>query len=310
MLLPLILAWQVAQTPHTQPLSRLVVAVEEESSLLDTPEQSFSGVIDPEVAFDRVLPAWNAKRGTGKMRLEVRVQSDGTRTGWISLTSGNQTGPFGKYFDSELRLLVPGRRLEYRATFRPNPSSPRRLTLLTFNFANRRFFGPSPAPKRSVAWGRVLPTPTKSAAPLDAILDHFRGLLPSAPEPVQGAWLAKFAAASAQGMVVAYPTRLTSISDLEPWIAWEIPVLCWLNDGTVRALWGFSKSGDPILLGTKSPNRLETFPRARFEAAWLGTQRRVAFVYPAVIYTPADVRSIWMMGHHKHAPNHLAPPGG
>ena len=112
-------------------------------------------------------------------------------------------------------------------------------------------------------------------------------------------------------MADAYQTRLTSVADLEKWIAWEIPVICWLNQPSKPArllLTGFTAVGDPIVAEPKG--KPKPMARAAFEQGWLGSFRRVAIIHPSVVYTPADEKSIWMMGHSKDAPNHLENPGG
>jgi hypothetical protein len=304
--------------PHIQPLSRWMAAVEAESTTVSQP-QHFEGVLAPEVAFDRVLPSWNCKHHPGQMKLEVRVEGPKGQSNWILLTAGTSKGPNWWFSDGELGLKFSGARLRYRATFVPDPQNGCSLTLLAFNFANSKFFGPSPGPKRNVAWGRSVALPeavsinTVNDPFVKMALSAFQDLLLATPPsvPTSDSILNALALASAQGMVEAYQTRMTSIADLERWIAWEIPIICWLDDGNQPRrvlLTGFTATGDPLLAEPgKGPRKVS---RAAFEQSWLGSFRRVAIIHPSVVYTPADEKSIWMMGHSKDAPNHLGNPGG
>jgi hypothetical protein len=295
-----------------------MAAVEAESTAVTQP-QHFAGILAPEVAFDRVLPSWNCKHQLGQMKLEVRIEGAKGQSNWILLTGGPSKGSNWQYSDGELRLQFSGARLRYRATFVPNPENGNSLTLLAFNFANSKFFGPSPAPKRNLAWGRSVSFPQNGTIqtvrdPLVTMaLSAFQDLLVPTPSPALNgnSIVETLALASGQGMAHAYQTRLTSIADLEKWIAWEIPIICWLDQGRKPnrvLLTGFTRSGDPLV--AEPGKAAQTMSRDAFERSWLGSFRRVAIIHPSVVYTPADEKSIWMMGHSKDAPNHLANPGG
>jgi hypothetical protein len=314
----LAVALAVAQSkvPHIQPLSRLMVAVEAESTPVAS-TQEFQGVLAPEVAFDRVLPSWNAKHRLGKLQLKVRVIGETKRTEWISVTGADARGPQWAFSNGELRLAFPGVRLEYRANYVPSVDGNWCLTLLAFNFANSKFFGPSGAPRRNVAWGRQVSFPegreswSAREPAIAVLLAQFRELLVPVPSSKPSNLFADLAYASSQGMGVAYQTRLTSIDDLEPWIAWEIPVVCWIQRTAAVdpvILLGFSHAGDPIVV--RSTGQPLNLSRNTFEQLWLKTCRRVVMIYPSVVYTPADSKSLWLMGHGKDAPNHLTTPSG
>ena len=113
-------------------------------------------------------------------------------------------------------------------------------------------------------------------------------------------------AGSFEGMR-AYVTRISSIGDLEGWIAAGIPVICSVSyhllegkpangpDGHLVVLVGFTASGDPVF---NDPGRSEAVrqvcKRADFLAAWGNSRHTVYLVYPEGSAVPASRFGQWL----------------
>jgi len=120
-----------------------------------------------------------------------------------------------------------------------------------------------------------------------------------------GNWPFNMAYAGSFHGLRAYVTRLSDVSELEAWIARDIPVGMSVDydrlrakgpgpNGHIVALVGFTKTGDPIINdpGTTKHVR-KVFPRAKLIEAWACSRNTVYLIYPENHTTPEDRFGHW-----------------
>lgn len=114
-----------------------------------------------------------------------------------------------------------------------------------------------------------------------------------------GNWTFNTAYAAEFGGLKAYVTRLSSVSQIEQWIAKDVPVIVSLDYNILRGkagrdmghlmvIRGFTEEGDPIFNDPytfldKGECVRKVFPRSNFEASWLteeGSKGTVYLIYP------------------------------
>ncbi|MFZ4507505.1 MAG: hypothetical protein ACOYON_07390 [Fimbriimonas sp.] len=99
----------------------------------------------------------------------------------------------------------------------------------------------------------------------------------------------------------AYPAHFVGTNDVQAWIAKGIPVTCFLHDpkdGQYAAIvYGFTKSGDPIILRPTKSAQAKAMSRSSFEASWRMSSNAVLLNYLAAFDTPLNSRGQWLERH-------------
>jgi hypothetical protein len=106
----------------------------------------------------------------------------------------------------------------------------------------------------------------------------------------------------------AYVTRFSDVSELEGWIACNIPVGLSVDydrlrgkgrgpNGHLVVLVGFTAEGDPIINdpGTSEHVR-KVFPRKRLIDAWASSRNTVYLIYPENVTPPENCFGHWDEG--------------
>ncbi len=233
-----------------------------------------------------------------------------------------------------LVLKAPADRLELRATLTTLGDGPRpRLRLLTASFLDSKV-KTADHPARSEAWGKTIDVPMRaqgdypnggvlcSATSTSMLLDHYSRVLNrpeldrDVPEVEANVWDSVYDGAGNWPFNVAYSgsfpgmrayvARFAGISDLEKWIAADLPVACSVSfdmlkgaltggSGHLVVLVGFTKDGDPVI---NDPARRgdvrHVYPRADFERAWLYSKRAVYLVHPEGMKPPKGGEGRWL----------------
>jgi hypothetical protein len=120
-----------------------------------------------------------------------------------------------------------------------------------------------------------------------------------------GNWPFNMAYAGSFAGMRAYVTRLSDVSELETWIANDLPIGLSVDydrlrakgpgpNGHLVACVGFTKSGDPIVNdpGTSEHVR-KVFPRQNLIDAWACARNTVYLIYPQSSSTPDDPFGHW-----------------
>jgi hypothetical protein len=188
-------------------------------------------------------------------------------------------------------------------------------------------------PARREAWGKVIPVAERSqmAYPngktlcspttVSMIMGYWAQSLkrPELDRPVPeiaeaiydsewhgaGNWPFNMAYAGGFPGMRAYVARLSDVSELEGWIAQNLPVGLSLDydrlrgkgpgpNGHLVVLVGFTKDGDPIINdpGTSEHVR-KTFPRKNLIDAWACSRNTVYLIYPENASLPVDAFGHW-----------------
>lgn len=121
-----------------------------------------------------------------------------------------------------------------------------------------------------------------------------------------GNWSFNTAYAGSQPGIRSYVTRFDSISELEQWVAREVPVVCSVSyailkgkgkkepdDGHLVTLVGFDSAGDPVFNDPGRKVVRMTYKRSDFDAAWRTSGRTVYLVYPKTWSVPEDRWGHW-----------------
>ncbi|MBI1756131.1 MAG: C39 family peptidase [Fimbriimonas ginsengisoli] len=125
-----------------------------------------------------------------------------------------------------------------------------------------------------------------------------------------GNWPFNMASAGSHPGIRAYVARLASVRELEDWVVAGGPVVASVSlqllkgktldrkteQGHLVVLVGFSKEGDPVFNDPNEHDRLSTYKRADFEAAWAYSQRTVYLVYPESFVPPKCPEGHWLPG--------------
>ena len=127
-----------------------------------------------------------------------------------------------------------------------------------------------------------------------------------------GNWPFNMAYAGSFPGIRAYVARFSDVSELEDWIAHNLPVALSLDydrlrgkgpgpNGHLVVLVGFTKQGDPIINdpGTSEHVR-KTFFRANLVDAWGCSRNTVYLIYPEGTSLPKDIFGHWdSAGSHR-----------
>jgi hypothetical protein len=231
-----------------------------------------------------------------------------------------------------LKLKEPADRLQVRITLSSNGQLAASLRFLGISLADTNASPPKLQPQR-LAWGRILPVPERSqmAYPngkvlcspttVSMLLTYWAQTLkrtdldPPVPEIAQavydsqwqgtGNWPFNMAFAGSLPGMRAYITRLSDVSELETWIAHNIPLGLSVDydrlrakgpgpNGHIVACIGFTNDGDPIINdpGTSQHVR-KVFPRKNLADAWSCSKNTVYIMYPEHLIAPEDPFSHW-----------------
>jgi len=241
----------------------------------------------------------------------------------------------GNVFTDTLHLAKPADTFDIQVTMKTLGDGPRpELKLLTLSFTGGKS-AMNDHPVRSAAWGKVIDVPKRaqgdypnggvlcSATSTSMLLAHWAKQLNrpeidrDVPDVVTGVWDKVYDGAgnwpfntafmgSFEGMR-AYVSRLSSIADLEKWIAADLPIACSVDfdqlrgkpsaagSGHVVVLVGFDENGDPIFNDPAKKGIVRfTYKRSDFELAWLYSNRTVYIVHPDAVKPPEGGRGMWI----------------
>lgn len=194
----------------------------------------------------------------------------------------------------------------------------------------------APLPPNRRAWGTALPVPIRSqmhypggenswCSPTSTsmVLAYWARQLSrpdldhDVPDVVQGVfdrnwpgtgnWPFNTAFAGSLPGLQAYVTRLTDVSELEDWIAADIPVVVSVSydllrgkprtregDGHLVVCVGFTSEGNVLVNDPGvSKDNLRMFPRQDFTAGWAHSHNTVYLIYPCGTTTPVDRFQHW-----------------
>jgi len=245
-----------------------------------------------------------------------------------------QTDDDGDVLTDTLALKRRGAKVEVRLTLGATNNLPLpQLAFLGLSFCDTRA-KPTALPPNTSAWGKTLPVPERSQmiypggevwcspTTVSMVLGHWSKRLPRAdlihdvPDiakavfdknwPGTGNWPFNTAFAGAFPGMRAYVSRLSDVSELEDWIAKDIPVIVSVsygelkgsgkrpNDGHLVVCVGFTKGGDPIINDPgQRENVQRTFPRENLMKAWAYSHHTVYLINPQDAAVPKDRFGHW-----------------
>jgi hypothetical protein len=232
-----------------------------------------------------------------------------------------------------LILNRPANRLQLRITLGNCGGSARSvLKFFAVSLSNTNISLPE-LPARREAWGKVIPVAERSQmvypngktlcspTTVSMIMSYWAQSLkrPELDRPVPdivdaiydsewhgaGNWPFNMAYAGSFPGMRAYVARLSDVSELEAWIAQNLPVGLSLDydrlrgkgpgpNGHLVVLVGFTKDSDPIINdpGTSEHVR-KTFPRKNLIEAWACSRNTVYLIYPENAKLPEDAFGHW-----------------
>jgi len=234
-----------------------------------------------------------------------------------------------------LVLRRPAERLQIRVTVTGESSARTALKFVGISLADTNA-PPSELPPNQQAWGKLISVPERtqmvypngktlcSPTTVSMLMGYWAQTLKrseldsSVPQIVdaiydsqwQGAgnWPFNMAYAGSFPGMRAYVSRLADVSELESWIAQQLPVGLSVDYDRLRAkgpgpnghlvvLVGFTKQGDPIINdpGTSEHVR-KVFPRKSLIDAWACSHNTVYLVYPQNAALPEDRFGHWFSG--------------
>ncbi|MBI3721228.1 MAG: C39 family peptidase [Fimbriimonas ginsengisoli] len=279
--------------------------------------------LQPGLNWDEAIVSWNVRPAAGaRLKVEARVVYPDTTTKWYVMADWSLDGP---------RTSVDGQRDDYGDVLTDTPQAAPPSTPATAAGArapepNRAAWGKVlEAPKKvqhDYPHGNVLCSPTS----LSMVLGYWSGQLarPDLSHDVPeveasvwdvaykgaGNWPFNMASAGSHPGIRAYVARLASVRELEDWVVAGGPVVASVSlqllkgktldrkteQGHLVVLVGFSKEGDPVFNDPNEHDRLSTYKRADFEAAWAYSQRTVYLVYPESFVPPKCPEGHWLPG--------------
>ena len=233
----------------------------------------------------------------------------------------------GDVLTDTLVLKNPAEQFQIRVTLQGDKSSKPAVKFLGVSLLNSKSRA-EPLPSNRTVWGKIIPVPERSqmaykdgsklcsptavsmllAYWADRLrrpdLDHDVPEIARAVDdpnwPGTGNWSFNMAYAGSFSGMRAYVTRLTDVSELEDWIAHDIPVglsVCYNRlrgksrepSGHVVVLCGFTETGDAVINdpGTRK-NVRKTFPRANLIDAWSYSRNTVYLIYPENLQPPGE----------------------
>ncbi len=301
--------------------------------------------LSPGFAWNQAIVSWNVENPqTAGLRVEARAWRGEVPTKWYVLADWSAKGPRvsvegqkdadGDVNTDTLELKSPADRLELRATLKTLGEGPTpRLRLLTAAFLDSKA-KTAAVSHRSEAWGKTIDVPMRaqgdypnggvlcSATSTSMLLWHYSRVLHrpeldrDVPEVEANVWDAVYDGAGNWPFNVAYSgsfpgmrayvARFAGISDLEKWIAVDLPLACSVSfdmlkgapaggSGHLVVLVGFTKDGDPVI---NDPARRgdvrHVYKRADFERAWLYSKRTVYVVHPEDAKPPKGGEGRWL----------------
>lgn len=232
-----------------------------------------------------------------------------------------------------LVLARPARQFQLRLTFAGCAAdAPLPLRFLGVSVLDRDTEPPGLPPNRA-AWGRIIDVPPRSqlahadgqgwCSPTSTsmVLAHWADQLKRSdldhPVPVvaravhdpnwpgTGNWPFNTAFAGAHQGVRAYVTRLSDVSELEDWIAADLPVVVSVDytvlkgengppSGHLIVCVGFTERGEVVVNDPGARHQVRrVFPRANLTAAWRHSRRTVYLIYPETARVPPDRFGHW-----------------
>jgi len=240
----------------------------------------------------------------------------------------------GDVLTDTLALKRHGAEVELRMILGTSTNAPLpRLKFVGLSFGDTRA-KPAVLPPNKSAWAKTIAVPERSQmiypsgeiwcspASVSMVLAHWGNVLHRSelnrdvPEiakavfdknwPGTGNWPFNTAFAGSFPGLRAYVARLSDVSELEDWIAKEIPVVLSVsygelkgtgerpNDGHLVVCVGFTGKGDPIINdpGTRE-NVRKTFARENLVKAWVHSNRTVYLIYPETAAVPIDRFGHW-----------------
>jgi uncharacterized protein YvpB len=297
--------------------------------------------VDPKMDWDEMIASWNI-HARAPAELTVCAIVSGQRfclgvwrqPGGKSTSVDGQKNEVGRVSTDTLQLVKPARTVDIELTLKGADAT---LKFFGISFLN------SSAPREGVAaepaaYGRTLNAPMISqmafprgkelCSPTSVTMDlrywseklerpDLSAEVPHVSDCVwdeafkgAGNWPFNTAFAGSLPGVRAYVTRLSTVAELEQWIAAGIPVVCSASlpmlegkprphgdSGHLVLLVGFEKNGDPIFNDPGWTHEIRhTYKRENFEAAWDTSKRTVYMIYPESTKVPEDRLGHWFAG--------------
>lgn len=299
--------------------------------------------LDPRII--EIVPSWQAQTPNGTwIELEIRTNSAAGPGPWQSFgvwasgntcverhSSPNQSDPISEVsIDTfELNQAVESVQLRLQL-FSAEPNVSPRVYAISLVLSSQRQTPGQLEPGDPALWGKTLAVPQCSqmvypdggnvwCSPTSVamVLGYWQGhdtcaqRVHSAVSGVydwhydgHGNWPFNTAYAASQGFE-AYVTRFTSMRQLEPWIAADVPLVisyAWPENGLTGApipsskghlvvLVGFDAQGNPIINDPAAPSNEEvqrTYQRSQVEPLWLKHSGGMAYIiYPSNHQVPA-----------------------
>ena len=282
---------------------------------------------------------------SSSLKLEARVLYPDHITKYytMALWSGNpaknpresvphQNDSDGNVSTDTLVLNHPADRFQLKLTLEGDEDPSKALTFLGVCLTDTSVSPPTNSPNTH-AWGKLIPVPEKSQmaypngkvlcspttvsmlmtywalqlkrSDLDREVPEVATQVYDAKWDGTGNWAFNTAYAGSLPGIRAYVTRMSDISELEAWIAADLPVgvsLCYNKlrgkagppSGHLVVLVGFTKTGDVVINdpGT-SRNVRKTFPRRQFIEAWRHSKNATYLIYPEQTLVPDDPFGHW-----------------
>lgn len=239
----------------------------------------------------------------------------------------------------EVVLKRPARCIQLRLTLSTLDGSPAAsaVKFLGASFLNTTATN-APAPPNKAAWGRTIPVPERgqldypdgrdwcSPTCVSMMLTHWANVfqrpelnvdVPKAARqihdpnwPGTGNWPFNTAFAGSFASIRAYVTRFENLSEVESWIATDLPVVLSVsfdllngkaqNQGTGHLVIcaGFTESGDVVVNDPWAPKKdglrvRRVFPRQQVVKAWAHSSNTVYLIYPESMKTPPNLAGHW-----------------
>ncbi len=247
----------------------------------------------------------------------------------------NQKDDDGDVLTDTLTLHRRGAEVELRITLGTSLNAPLpKLKFIGLSFCDSHAKPPALPPNKA-AWGKSIAVPERSQmiyptgevwcspTSVSMVLAHWSGVLHrpeldrSVPDvakavfdknwPGTGNWPFNTAFAGSYPGVRAYVARFSDISELEDWIAKDLPVVVSVsygelkgtgkrpNDGHLVVCVGFTAAGDPIVNdpGTRE-NVRKIFPRENLAKAWAHSHHTAYLIAPEGAEVPTDHFGHWV----------------
>lgn len=309
------------------------------------PDTYESKPIEAKPGWTNAIASWNIAEPQGvSFELDLRANVGGSWTKWYRMGTwsiegqaaprtsiGDQGDDNGTVDTDTLLLKQPAEAIQVKIITNRIDS----LKLATVSLSNPSEPILEPAPDKKV-WGTVLPVFKRyqdrypnggvvcSATSTSMLLRYWADSMkrpaldhdvPAVAAAVYdtawkgtGNWAFNMAFPGSFDGMESYVTRLSSVADLEKWIAAGIPVATSVSynmlrgrpkngadDGHLVVLIGFDGDGNPIFNDPADNHHVNTtFKRSDFEKGWADSGRTVYLVYPVGTLVPVPEHGEWL----------------